>query len=127
VNNPKKPAILIVEDDLSIRETMSELLTAEGYRVFAAPDGEVGLRLLEAIPRPCLVLLDLLMPVINGWDFMKFKNQDYKVATIPVVAMTATSKISNINGVERIIKKPVNLELFLRIIENYCGNSVASG
>ena len=64
-------SILLVEDEPAIRENLKQLLELEGYPVFTAADGREGLSALKSMPRPCLVLLDLLMPVMNGSSFLR--------------------------------------------------------
>ena len=83
---PCQRLIGIVDDDHGIRETLSEILTDEGYEVLAAPDGREALQQLrrEGTPRPCLILLDLMMPVMNGAQFYREKQADSALSSIPV-------------------------------------------
>ena len=62
--------ILVVDDDAEIRESLSDLLSDEGHRVRAAANGKEALELLRQTPAPCMILLDLMMPVMNGWQFV---------------------------------------------------------
>ncbi|MEO5970088.1 MAG: response regulator [Bdellovibrionia bacterium] len=69
-------SILVVEDEESIRENFQLLLELEGYSVFTASNGKESLRILKTIEKPCLILLDLLMPVMNGMEFLEAKSQE---------------------------------------------------
>src|SRR5678816_1869583 len=75
--------VLVVEDDEDVREVLRETLEDAGYPVICAKDGREGLELLRAEPRPCLVLLDLMMPVLSGWQFRAQQQQDPRLARSP--------------------------------------------
>lgn len=119
-------SVLIVEDDVDIRDTLSELLQLEGYAVLVAENGQQALDHLAVMARPCLILLDLMMPVMNGWDFLKELRahaQNDILATIPVVIISAAGesaqsarKIS-----QGFIKKPIDLDCLLREVKQHCG------
>lgn len=64
-------SILIIEDEKAIRETFRLALEMEGYQVNEASNGKEGLEALSTMPRPCVILLDLMMPVMNGWAFIR--------------------------------------------------------
>ena len=113
--------ILIVEDDESIRETLKLALEFEGYEVRTAENGHEGLKILPKIPKPCLILLDLMMPVMNGWDFAAALDKDVFLAPIPIVVVTAFGdKAKTLNQASSVIKKPVNLELLFKTVRHYC-------
>ena len=80
--------ILLVDDDLDLRESLAEALEEAGYTVDRASNGQEALQSLRE-ERPTVILLDLLMPVMNGWQFCQLKKQDQTVASIPVIAMSA--------------------------------------
>jgi CheY-like chemotaxis protein len=82
--------ILLVEDDTAIRETIAELLCDEGYRVTSAANGAEALELLEASDAPSLILLDLMMPVMNGWELQRALHRDPRLSSIPVVVISAS-------------------------------------
>ncbi len=82
--------ILLVEDDTAIRETIAELLSDEGYRVTSAANGAEALALLEASDAPSLILLDLMMPVMNGWELRRALHDDPRLASVPVVVISAS-------------------------------------
>jgi len=112
--------ILVVEDDEDIRDSLREALESDGYQVVTAEDGKEGLQALDEMPRPCLILLDLMMPVMNGWQFLEKMKEDTTLATIPVVAVTAAGERGNTAQADMLIKKPVNLDHLLEVIKRYC-------
>lgn len=114
--------VLIIEDDHDIRETFRQLLEMEGYGAVTASNGKEGLELLKRMGRPCLILLDLMMPVMNGWEFLAAQKGDLALANIPVVVVTAAGK-SKENSIEAAgyIKKPVELQSLLDTVKQYCG------
>jgi CheY-like chemotaxis protein len=81
--------ILIVEDEPQSRAVLTDLLEAEGYPVAGVADGQAALEYLRQSPRPCLILLDLKTPRLDGWGFRAVQRQDPALATIPVVVLTA--------------------------------------
>ncbi|HEX6288741.1 MAG TPA: response regulator [Herpetosiphonaceae bacterium] len=117
--------ILIVEDDLAIREALTEILEDEGYQVQGAANGQEAIQLLRERTPPCLILLDLMMPVMNGWQFRAEQKQDPVLAPVPVVVISADSdlktKAAAIEAVDY-LPKPVQLTRLLDTIEQYCGS-----
>ncbi|MES2803194.1 MAG: response regulator [Bdellovibrionota bacterium] len=112
--------ILIVEDDESIRETMQTVLELEGHDVLTAENGHEGLKLLASEAKPCLILLDLMMPVMNGWQFAAALENDLKLADIPVIIVSAYSdKAINIKS-KAILKKPIDLRALYNTIKQWC-------
>jgi CheY-like chemotaxis protein len=113
--------VLLVEDDIDIRQTLAEILLIEGYEVVTATNGKEGLQLLrESVQPPCLILLDLMMPVMNGWEFLEFRKGDQALATIPVVVVSARGERKSPEGAEAYIKKPVELINLLTTVKQYC-------
>src|SRR5476651_1166296 len=80
--------ILVVDDDVPIREALTQLLTLEGYVVLTAGNGQEGLDILRS-SRPDLILLDLRMPIMDGWEFKEAKDADPTFASIPVFVFSA--------------------------------------
>ena len=118
-------SILIVEDDPDIRSTLQEILSIEGYSASVASNGRDAVSLLKEMRRPCLILLDLMMPVMNGWEVLKELQEDVFLATIPVVVISAASNgKSRPAGAVGYIKKPVDLDSLLRIIKKHCGSPI---
>lgn len=84
-------AILIVDDDNDVRAALSELLEAEGFSVEGAPDGREALaRLRAAKVHPAVILLDLMMPGMDGWDFRSEQMRDPQLSGVPVVIVSAS-------------------------------------
>jgi CheY-like chemotaxis protein len=114
-------SILIVEDDDSIREAMTEMLEMEGYNTFAAVNGQDALALLkDNIPKPCLVLLDMMMPIMNGREFLDEMMKDAILAPIPVLIVSANVEPSNTKGSIGFLKKPVDIDTVLAVVSRYC-------
>ncbi|MFT3771332.1 MAG: response regulator [Minicystis sp.] len=110
---------MVVEDDEDIRRSLTELLEDEGYSVLVAQDGARALEVLEKGARPCLMLVDLLMPVMDGVELIQRLRGSQELAKIPVVVVSAASAIAPPEGM-RILRKPVGCEDVLREVERYC-------
>src|SRR4051812_16237966 len=106
-NSTRCRSILIVEDEELIRATLSLALEFEGYLVFTAANGKEGIELLPKVERPCLILLDLMMPVMNGWEFVDALEKDMILATIPVIVVTAFNNNTKTIHAKKILKKPI--------------------
>jgi CheY-like chemotaxis protein len=89
---PIARSVLVVDDDADIREVMQTILESEGYVVLLAADGEDALAMLRTGVRPSLILLDMMMPHMNGLEFRAAQLQDPELAALPVVALTGASK-----------------------------------
>lgn len=113
-------SVLIVEDDEAIRTVLSEVLRDEGFKVFTAINGQDGLKILDTIPRPCLILLDFMMPIMNGREFMEKKQQDDLIAGVPVVLISAFEDRSQSVGAVGFIKKPIEFDSLMRFLRRYC-------
>ena len=81
--------VLIIDDDLPVRTALKELFETEGYAVALAANGRAALNHLRKGLRPCAILLDLMMPVMDGWDFRNEQLADPDLKDIPVVILTA--------------------------------------
>lgn len=120
--NPRK-TVLLVEDDDDERDALAALLEQEDYRVLQAPNGAEALKLLEAQPDQCqIILLDLMMPIMNGWDFRRMQKRKAELANIPVVLMSAGAQIAF--AVEDLdaagyVTKPVELSDLLEKVERH--------
>jgi two-component system response regulator MprA len=113
--------VLLVDDDLDLREAAAEALEDAGYRVVRADDGRRALEeLLGGGLRPDLILLDMMMPNLDGWGFRVAQKQVPDIAGIPVVALTAyalTEDERNQLDAAAILRKPVALEELMRAVE----------
>lgn len=114
-------SILLVEDDDSIREMLQIALEFEGYRVRTASNGKEGLKVLATTPPPCLVLLDLTMPVMNGWEFARELRNDDVFDAVPIVIVTAFGEHELPAQAESVITKPVDLDSLLECVKKHCG------
>jgi CheY-like chemotaxis protein len=114
--------ILIVEDDADIRETLQHLLEASGYRAAPASNGKVALDLIDTMGRPCLILLDLMMPVMDGWAFLSALDQGDGLADVPIVIVSAyTDKVASLERAQQILKKPVDIHALMEVVRQHCG------
>jgi len=110
--------ILVVEDEQAVREGIAELLHEEGYSVFSAANGRKALELLEIIPRPCLMLVDLMMPQMSGRALLAAMRHDDRFTSIPCVVVSgAAEPAARARLRAPFMKKPFNVELLLRMIE----------
>jgi DNA-binding response OmpR family regulator len=91
-------SVLVVDDETDIREAVSELLSEEGYRVIDARDGAEALRKARAF-HPDVVLLDLMMPGMSGWDFCAERKNDPELERIPVIVLSALGRVPGIDAV----------------------------
>jgi CheY-like chemotaxis protein len=114
-------SILVVEDEPSIRENLRMLLEWEGYQVFTASNGDEGLKTLRKMPKPCLILLDLLMPVLNGMEFLEAKSHEDAIAAIPVCVVSGVAEKPDLSKASGFVKKPIELEGLLKFVRGYCG------
>jgi CheY-like chemotaxis protein len=117
--------ILIIEDDADTKEALRDILESRGYEVYTASDGADGLELLRRLkPRPCLVVLDLMMPNFNGWDFLDVQRNDPNLCTLPVAVCSAYVESAKAIRPSAVIPKPIQLPLLLKTVEKY--SSLAS-
>jgi DNA-binding response OmpR family regulator len=87
---PQSPRILVVDDDWDVQDALSETLTDAGYQVTCAGNGEEALRELSQKPAPDAILLDLFMPVMNGWDTARAIQRRRDLSKIPLIVITAS-------------------------------------
>jgi CheY-like chemotaxis protein len=118
--------ILVVEDDPAIRETLEAVLEDEGYHVRGAANGREALALLRAeAGSPALILLDLMMPVMSGWEFRVEQQHDPVLASIPVVVLSADRDVAAKAAALQVadfLAKPVSLTLLLDAVTRYCSS-----
>jgi CheY-like chemotaxis protein len=118
--------VLVVEDDPALRNAMGDLLGEEGIPATCAENGQVGLDLLRAGARPCLVLLDLQMPFVDGLTFRRRQLEDPRIAGIPVVVMTGQPSQegeAKSLGVSFFMRKPVAPAGVVGVVERYCAHT----
>ncbi len=114
--------VLVVEDDRNLRESICAVLEDAGYASRPAENGEVALEHARA-ERPCVILLDLMMPIMNGWEFRSEQLRDPDLASIPVVIMTADGRAAEKARTLHAdyLKKPILLNALLELVNDYCG------
>ncbi len=114
--------VLIVEDEEDLRELMRDALQMRGYTVVTAEEGTEALRKIDAIGRPCVILLDLLMPGMNGWDFFEKVRERPELDSVPVIVHSSASSRAPA-GVTRVLQKPLAFERLVSVVAEYCGNA----
>jgi CheY-like chemotaxis protein len=112
--------VLVVEDEEELRESMREALELNGYSVVAARDGQEALEELDRIDHICLVLLDLVMPRMNGWDFLARLRERSALVDVPVIIHSSVQKQAAPKGVTRVLPKPLAFEKLLLVVQEFC-------
>lgn len=113
--------VLVVEDEEDLREMVRDALELNGYAVVTACDGHDALKKLDGIDRLCLILLDLLMPGMNGWDFVVALRARSELASVPVI-VNSSAPASAPSGVTRVLQKPVKFDQLLSVVREYCAS-----
>jgi two-component system response regulator MprA len=111
--------ILVVDDEDAIREVIAETLELEGYRVEKAADGNQALAMVKAT-HPDAIVLDLMMPGMDGWTFLKLCRTDELCIGTPIMVMSAYRKLADATRdlqVQACLEKPFDLDVFLKAIE----------
>lgn len=108
--------VLVIDDDTDIRDAVTEVLSLEGHEVYGAVEGEQGLVRCRLV-KPDLVLLDLMMPGMNGWDFLRAKARDAAIAAIPVVVVSALGRVGELN-VLGFLPKPFGLDALVAVVRS---------
>ncbi len=112
--------ILLVEDDRAIRDSLHDLLLDEGYAVTPAKSVEEALDVLARERCPCLILLDLMMPRMDGRTMLATLKSDPDLARIPVIVMTA-ARVFEAPGAAAVLRKPFHVDAILELVEQFCG------
>ena len=117
-------SVLIIEDDLDIREALCSLLDMEGYIVNSANNGLDGMKYLAGAKKlPDVILLDLMMPIMNGYQFLEKKSGHSKFHSIPAIVMSADSYLkdqaSHMATAYAFVKKPIDVADLLATLQNY--------
>lgn len=110
----KPQPVLLVEDDPSTLMGLVELLSSQGYPVLSAQNGAEAVDLLSEGLRPGVILLDLTLPKVSGWEFLNYLRRDGELREIPVIVVTALSQQeAHVIGADLVLQKPVNLSELL--------------
>jgi CheY-like chemotaxis protein len=116
--------VLIVEDHEGTREALALLLQAAGYTTAEVPDGRAALAFLHTHPLPRLILLDLMMPVMDGWEFLRERRKEPDLARVPVVLFTAAGGLDASAvwalGANDVLHKPADPDDLLAAAGRYC-------
>lgn len=116
---PRSKLVLIVDDDRDVRDAMAELLADEGYECLHAKNGLEALAVLK-LERPGLLLVDLIMPIMNGVDLLVRLRQDPCLRDIPVIAMTAANdRMVGVKVDGPVLHKPIDLTLLSQMLAQY--------
>jgi len=113
---------MIVEDDPDTREMLERFLQLEGFDVRTAANGQLALDALRSDSALCVILLDLMMPVMNGWQFRRAQAEDPRFSKIPVVVVTAAGAREDIPAIDAAawLSKPVDFDRLLATIMPLC-------
>jgi CheY-like chemotaxis protein len=113
-----KLLILIVDDDTESREALADLLSNEGYQVIGVENGLQALDYLSATT-PALIILDLMMPVMSGWEFRARQKIDPRLKSVPIVVMTASWLVHDIDA-DAIVCKPIDFGALISVVKQNC-------
>jgi len=116
----REQVVLIVDDDEAIRETLELALQDENHQTAAAADGRAALEWLHQHAPPCLILLDLMMPVVDGWQVIEHVQQDERLARVPIVVITAFSRNLGSAAKLPVLRKPIELRDLLKVTNSEC-------
>jgi CheY-like chemotaxis protein len=113
--------VLIVEDDEDLREMMAQLLTLEGFHTATVANGREALEYLHGESRPDVILLDLMMPVMDGWEFRRQQQADPVLAPVPVIVLSALDQARGSSlKADAFLKKPLDFDRLLSLVREYC-------
>jgi len=119
VQSGQAGSLLIVEDDDGARDALGDIFGLEGYRVAYSRNGKEALCQLRNSPLPDVIILDLQMPVMDGWQFRHEQMKDQSIAKVPVIVVTAFQRAADIDAVA-IMQKPIDVERLLDMVRIYC-------
>lgn len=113
--------VLVVDDDEDVRECLRDVLVDSGYTVVTAANGREALGILLDKKRPCLILLDLVMPVMDGWQFLRAVAAESELADLSIVIESAHAGSHPPTG-HRLLNKPIDIDVLLTTVEQHCGS-----
>jgi CheY-like chemotaxis protein len=116
--------ILIIDDNADLRSSLAALLELHDYSVVQAENGEEGLAKLHEGLSPCLILLDLHMPTMNGYEFRAEQQANSGLSEIPTVIVSAVNSPAELEGIAASLPKPLDFGELFRIIDRYCGRGI---
>jgi CheY-like chemotaxis protein len=116
--------VLVVEDDREVRDAIAEVLADSEYKALAASNGVEALqRLRSASIRPCVILLDVMMPGMDGWEFRAEQERDPAVKDIPVILLSAHTDVKSAAAqmnAAGFLAKPIAVDALLETVERFC-------
>ena len=118
-------SVLVVDDELIICDLLTDVLTAEGYEVATTTNGQEALAYLRQHAPPCLILLDMMMPIMDGPSFRAEQRRDPALATIPVIVMTAgmnRERLETLIDADEYILTPFAIDTLLDMVQRYCAS-----
>jgi CheY-like chemotaxis protein len=114
--------VLVVDDDVDIRECLDDVLIAEGFNTLKAGNGKEALEILESGETPCLILLDLMMPVMNAEEFIELQRSRERIKDIPIFLMSASNFIEQ-NAInfktKGHLRKPFDFQELLQVVRGF--------
>ena len=113
----KNKKVLIVEDDVDVRTPLKDILELENLTVIVASHGQEGLELLEKNPDVEIILLDLMMPVMDGWSFLDKLRENDMWSKIPVIVISASGTGNKPLQASAVLRKPLDLNFLLETIQ----------
>jgi PleD family two-component response regulator len=120
---PTEPTyVLLIEDDIDIAEAIESVFHLENIRYQSMKDGQSALDYLNSVDQnPSLIIMDVMMPLLNGFEFRKKQLSNKKIANIPTIAMSATSDFEKVDAghFNEFIKKPIDIDRFIDLIKKY--------
>lgn len=120
-----RPTVLVVDDDEDLLDVLRDVIEEEGYRVLTAPSGEAALEMLHSGEDPCMILLDLKMPGMDGHEFRRRQLAEPRFAAIPVVGFTGLvngEEVAHQLTLASFLRKPVHLHQLLETVAHYCSD-----
>ena len=113
--------VLIVEDDADLREMMAQLLSLEGFQTSTVSNGREALQYLAGGDKPEVILLDLMMPVMDGWEFRRKQQSDPDLSGVPVIVLSAIdqTRAADLHA-QAFLKKPLDFDRLVRLVRQYC-------
>jgi len=119
-------SILVVEDDTDLRGALAGLLEDQGFGTLRAKDGVEALKKIREVRRPCLILLDLMMPRMNGWEFLELHRSDRSLSSIPLVLVTAFRDTEPAQA-KAMITKPIDVPKMIETLERLLRDEEKAG
>lgn len=114
-------SVLVIDDDVAILQSMKDVLEIHGYTVTVASDGAEGVKALSKMSAlPCLILLDLMMPGMNGWGFLDYQRSHPQFTHIPVIVCSAYENSAKSVSKAPVLIKPVQLNSLLGAVQSFC-------